>query len=318
MTINDIKNAKFDSCKRGYRVEEVDDFLDKICDYIQSLQDEKSSLLKKMEVLARKVEEYRKDEESIREALLGAQKLGKSVLNEAKEKAAALEQESETKSKQMLSEAKTESDRILNETKEVAQSLLIKSKAESDKMISEAEQSVEITLKETKYEIEKEQNNLIRTQKEVSLFKSQLLDLYRTHIDLIKKIPELEQAEREAKEKETRELDKQIYEQQTEDQKVAEQPLMEENTEVPAETANEVTPAVEEATLEADTAVTEIEQIQSQETKEYQKPEEQSVTDDVPGVTTETIFAPEAEKEESSKEHYVKKFGELKFGNNSK
>lgn len=219
MNIDEIKNKEFDTGMRGYRQEEVHSYLNEICGYIKELQNEKTDLLKKMEVLALKVEEYRKDEESIREALLGAQKLGKTVLSEAQEKAAALSKESEEKSKKLTESAKKEAEKMLTEAKSVAQTMLNKAKTESEKMVTEAKRNVENIVRNTKYEIDKEQNNLTRMQKEVSVFKSQLLDLYRNHIDLIKKLPESEMAEKDLKkEKEVRELNKKLYEQKSIDQ----------------------------------------------------------------------------------------------------
>lgn len=354
MTIQEIKEKSFESARKGYRPEEVDAYLKEICTYIEDLQKENKDAGKKLEVLAAKIEEYRKDEESIQDALLGAQKLGKSIVNEAKEKAEKLEKDSSIKSKKLVDDAQKESDRILSEAKNVAQELLRKARVEAEKMISEAKQSVEVTLKETKYQIEKEQGNLLHTQREVSQFKSQLLSLYRDHIDLIKKIPEMDEQEKTQKEKESRDLDKKIYEQQAETPKTPET-VKEEKVEEspkpaqePAKTGKTEDETPKENPVKKETPEKQVAKMKVHETKEYDKSEIKNVVNPQfqssnlppketpatlhieadPQMSTQTVSTqpqgegktevPKKEKEESLREHYEKKFGELKFGSNSK
>lgn len=323
MNIQQIKEKTFDTSMRGYRPEEVHSYLNEICSYIKELQEEKADLLKKMEVLAVKIEEYRKDEESIREALLGAQKLGKSVLSEAKEKADRLSKESEEKSQKMLADAKEESEKLLSEAKTTARNLLTKAKTESSKMEEETKQNVEHIIRSTKYQIDKEQTNLIRMQKEVSIFKSELLELYRAHIDLIKKLPEID----EDKSEQVKDLNKKIYEQKAEEKKAVE--MAEDSAK---EIKQEEAPKQEASEQAAEQTVA---QMKSQETKEYDKEEiKETVNPQFKAVPEEKaekpIYIPveeykkeqaqQAKKEktaETPREHYVKKFGELQFGGKS-
>lgn len=302
MNINDIKSKQFDIVKRGYNPEEVDVFLREIARFIDKMSDEKTELLKKMEILANKVEEYKQDEESIQEALLGAQKLGKSVLSRAQEKASELERESQEKSDHMLSVAKEESDKLLSDAKSVAQDLLVKAKTESTRMVAEAQQQVETIIKTSKYEIEKEKNNLIRVQKEVSTFKTSLLDLYRSHIDLIKNLPEIE--EDEEKDRKARDLDSDIYEQKRNE--VNEQRKLDQKENNPESISIEFkknsTPKPE--------IVTEVIEAPKQEGRELTEKEKSIVEKAKNDILTDTV--------EIAKEHYVRKFSELKFGENSK
>lgn len=302
MNINDIKTKQFETVKRGYSPEEVDVFLREIVAFIDKLANEKTELLKKMEILATKIEEYKNDEESIQEALLGAQKLGKSVLNRAQEKADELNRESKEKYDHMISVAKEESDKLLSDAKSVAQDLLVKAKTESTRMVAEAQQQVETIIKTSKYEIEKERNNHIRVQKEVSNFKTQLLDMYRSHIDLIKNLPELE--ENEERDLKAKELDADIYEQKRNE--VNEQRKLEHRENNPEKISIEFkkndapTPEI----------VTEVIEAPKQEGRELTEKEKSIVEKAKKDILTDTV--------EIAKEHYVKKFTELKFGEKSK
>lgn len=107
---NEIANKQF-SKGRGYRSEEVDSYLRQIADDIGEVIEEKRDLEKKMMVLADKLEEYKEDEESLRAALLGAQKLGDSVVREAKAKAQAIVEEAEAQANLLVDNAKKEIER---------------------------------------------------------------------------------------------------------------------------------------------------------------------------------------------------------------
>ena len=108
LSYNDIISYKFEKAGfgGGYRPEDVDKFVTRIAADFQRLEQEKSELEQKLMALAEKVEEYREDEESLRAALLGAQKLGDSIIRESKQKSEA-----------MISAARQEADRIVSEGK---------------------------------------------------------------------------------------------------------------------------------------------------------------------------------------------------------
>ena len=94
MNVSDIHNVTFDRVMRGYRPEEVDAYLDKVAAELERLQGElerarkdKEDAEKKMYILAEKVDQYRNDEETLKTALLNAQRMGESVIHEARQQA---------------------------------------------------------------------------------------------------------------------------------------------------------------------------------------------------------------------------------------
>lgn len=121
LTPEDIINVEFTKVLGGYKTSEVDDFLDKCVDTVSALNNEKATLNKKLEILAEKtveykeqLEAYRKDEDSIRSALLSAQRVGDTVVREANQKAELIledarikaEKVQETAQKQIVAERK--------------------------------------------------------------------------------------------------------------------------------------------------------------------------------------------------------------------
>lgn len=83
LTARDINNKKFEQTRPGYSPNEVDDFLREIALQITNYQKEREETAKKIEVLVESVREYKKDEEALKDALIGAQKQSRMVISEA-------------------------------------------------------------------------------------------------------------------------------------------------------------------------------------------------------------------------------------------
>lgn len=108
LTIDEIKNVSFRNIGRsnkGYNTEDVDEFVDEVIETFEQLKKEKKNLVHKIDVLATRVEQYRADEETVRNALLASQKVADACVKEAKDKAAKIEREAESKAQAMLAEA---------------------------------------------------------------------------------------------------------------------------------------------------------------------------------------------------------------------
>lgn len=103
LSIDEIKNISFRKASLGgYKPEDVDAFIDQVLITMEQLRKEKSDLVKKMDILATRVEEYRADEDSVRNALLSAQRVADSTIKEARAKAARIIEESENLAKAKL------------------------------------------------------------------------------------------------------------------------------------------------------------------------------------------------------------------------
>ena len=70
----------------GYDKEEVNALLSQIVESYQAVYDENKELYRKMEILAGKIEEYRSEEDSIKTALITAQKMADRIAKDAKER----------------------------------------------------------------------------------------------------------------------------------------------------------------------------------------------------------------------------------------
>ncbi|MDD5796356.1 MAG: DivIVA domain-containing protein [Oscillospiraceae bacterium] len=105
LTIDEIKNVSFRKASfNGYRPEDVDAFIDEVIVSFEQLKKEKADLVRKMDILATRVEQYRADEETVRNALLASQKVADASIREAKEKSAKILREAEAKAQKLLIE----------------------------------------------------------------------------------------------------------------------------------------------------------------------------------------------------------------------
>ncbi len=124
MTLEEIRNVEFNR-GRGYRSEEVDDFIDACVETMEKLVQENAELNQKMKALADKVAEYRNDEDSIRAALLSAQRTGDTVIREAEAKAKSLlesaQEEAGAARRDLLADIEREKDELARVKNEVAQ-----------------------------------------------------------------------------------------------------------------------------------------------------------------------------------------------------
>ncbi|MBQ4105519.1 MAG: DivIVA domain-containing protein [Clostridia bacterium] len=103
LSIEEIKNISFRKAGiGGYKPEDVDAFIDQVLITMEQLRKEKSDLVKKMDILATRVEEYRADEDAVRNALLSAQRVADTTIKESRAKAAYIIEESENLAKAKL------------------------------------------------------------------------------------------------------------------------------------------------------------------------------------------------------------------------
>lgn len=105
MTEN-LAHPQFSKGLSGYKVEEVDSYIDKVLDTIKDLKDQNEVLEEKIGVLAESLQKYREDEDSLREALLGAQKMGDSIVMNANNKAEITMREASVKAAHIVEEAR--------------------------------------------------------------------------------------------------------------------------------------------------------------------------------------------------------------------
>jgi DivIVA domain-containing protein len=186
MGAKEIMARKFEMVLRGYKTEEVEEFLREVSLDFSRLQKENDELEKKLEVLANKIREYREDEDTLKDALLGAQRQGNALIADSKRKAAEIIEDTENKRDAMLKKA--EEDRQALQDRGEAQ---IKSAQEEAKdIIDKANWKAAEIEREMNMRTDVQKEILHRTSTEIEQFKQRVLSEYKKHIDSVEKIAE--------------------------------------------------------------------------------------------------------------------------------
>ena len=90
ITSEDVRRVTFDRAMRGYRCEDVDDYLKQVADSMDALAAANAEQQKKLVLLAQSVAQYRAEEDTLRTTMLNAQRMGDNVIHEAKQSAAEI------------------------------------------------------------------------------------------------------------------------------------------------------------------------------------------------------------------------------------
>lgn len=191
-----ILNAKFTPVSKGtYSADEVDSFLKTVAQSYEQSFNENKELIKKISILADKIESYRNDEEAIKLSLLDAHRMAETVNKNAKEKADAVVADAEGKSKIILDGANRQSNILVEEAREKAKeivdnartavaSLTDRAQKETDLAITSArEKSAEIISK-----AEEEGKKIIGNSKEAYEFYSSELERIKAETENYKKV----------------------------------------------------------------------------------------------------------------------------------
>lgn len=157
ITASDIRSKRFEKAAFGYKQEDIDEFLVQLEKDLVDNDAERDEANNKIQLLADKVREYMRDEDALKDALLGAQKQGHQVIAEANEK---------------------------------AEKILAEAQAKADALIDEATRQHAIAMEKNRAEVAKEREALIIAQQQVSDFKKALFDMYKNHLELISSMPE--------------------------------------------------------------------------------------------------------------------------------
>ena len=140
ITPRQIREKKISTVERdGYDRNEVNELLVDIIESYEAVCEENKELYRKMEILANRIEEYRDDEDSIKTAIISAQKMAHQVTAEAKEKAEQTIAESAASAQQTVQDAKAKADKIVGEAREYVSNLTKEKAQAADEIIADAQ-----------------------------------------------------------------------------------------------------------------------------------------------------------------------------------
>lgn len=223
LTTEQILSAKFTPVTKGaYSAEEVDAFVRAVADSYDKSLAENKELIKKISILADKIESYRKDEEAIKLSLLDAHRMAENISKTASEKADAKLEEADIKAKvivdgatrqstDMISDAREKAKEIVDNARVAVASLTERAQNETEQAITSAQQKAveivnkaEIQAKEiigkSKADYEYYTAELARIKKETAIFKETVEVLCNSQLKLLGSISDAMVATEEVEE----------------------------------------------------------------------------------------------------------------------
>ncbi len=113
----DIKKRVFNKAFRGYNIEEVEEFIDRIAAEYERLYTDHRKFTKEIAKLEEEVKEFSQMEKSLKQALLSAQKTSSSLTTNAEREAQIIIKEAELNAEKIVDEAKSEAKDLLKHIK---------------------------------------------------------------------------------------------------------------------------------------------------------------------------------------------------------
>ena len=123
----------------GYDRNEVNELLLEIIESSEAVYAENKELYRKMEILANRIEEYRADEDTIKNALIAAQKTADKLMNDTKQKVAQSLEESAQTAQKTVVDAKEKADKIISSARDYVANLTNEKEKVAGEIVDEAE-----------------------------------------------------------------------------------------------------------------------------------------------------------------------------------
>jgi len=121
ITAAEITNKEFKKGLRGYNIDEVDEFLDKIAEDYESIYKENSILKEKMQSLDEKIRHYTKMENTIKDTLLLAQNASEQAKENAKKESQLVIKNANDAAQKIIDKAHSDVIQITDEFENVKQ-----------------------------------------------------------------------------------------------------------------------------------------------------------------------------------------------------
>ncbi len=209
MTPSELREYEFKGAGRNaYKADDVDAFFGGVAVAYEKMYRENAELVKRISMLADRLEQYKNDENEIKQAVLSAQKAADIIVKqaelsvedtkvEAEAILAAAKGEADIIKSDAEKQAIADSDLLLSIARDKAEEIINKAKEEAHGILIAANDSASDTVGAATRTITSESIHYEMLKKEVSDFRASILAQYKAHIELISKLPELAAEEAE-------------------------------------------------------------------------------------------------------------------------
>lgn len=183
---NDIRNVRFSKQMNGYKQEEVDIFLDSVEQDYQQFDSKFAELNAQILTLKKENDDLKISQSGLQNVLVSAQKLADQIVEEAKKSAEEIIVEAKVRAGEITKtvEEQAAADKLIaeqNKQRAAAEyaEIMKKTADKSQEMISAAHDSVA-----------RQQLLFDKLKLDIVNFKSQIMAIYKEHIDSLSKLPD--------------------------------------------------------------------------------------------------------------------------------
>ena len=213
ITPSQIRQKKISTVEGGgYDRNEVNELLLEVIESYEAVYAENKELYRKMEILANRIEEYRADEDTIKNAFITAQKTADKLMNETKQKAAESLEESAKTAQKTVVDAKEKADKIISSARDYVANLTNEKEKAAGEIVDEAEKKANEALSgakivaqdvlekaktlsqelisKAKAEKEAQKELVEKLNAQSKTFKENLISLYEQQLEVVKNMAE--------------------------------------------------------------------------------------------------------------------------------
>ncbi|MCD7846861.1 MAG: DivIVA domain-containing protein [Oscillospiraceae bacterium] len=184
MNAKDIATKKFEKATFGYKPEEVDEYLKDVAIALSNATKEKEESEAKIVKLVERINEYRNDEDAIRDAILVSQKQGNKIIADARAEADRIVADAQAQRDALLADISNDCEALKrSEVEKIAVAI----KEENDKL------NAVVAASKTQTEMQTDKLNKLKA--EVTDFKKKVLLVLNEQIRVVSNLPELSDEE---------------------------------------------------------------------------------------------------------------------------
>ena len=188
--------------RNAYKADEVDEYLATVAIDYEKMFRENAELIKRVGLLADRLDQMKKEEGDIKQAVLSAQRAADMIVKEAEESVtdahseaeailAAAKGEAQIIKSDAEKQAVADSELIVSAAKDKAAEIITKAKDEARTILIDAKDSAKDKVGAANRTVTSESLYFDMLKKEVSDFRANILAQYKAHIEMISKLPEV-------------------------------------------------------------------------------------------------------------------------------
>lgn len=182
LTPNEIADYPLRTGVRGYRVEQVDELLDRVADRIETLERALADARQRLQAAERRAEESSATEATLKRTLVTAQRAAEDTVAEARTEAASIRSDAQEQADELLGSARTEAEELRTRAAEE----LRESQDRSTDLLRDAQEHAARTREDA-------ERDVVLLRDAAERFRNQMREHLDAHLSLLDRAPAVDE-----------------------------------------------------------------------------------------------------------------------------